>query len=87
MGAMLMQAAVGAVDGVIAPHRIAVAMLGAIWANNAPPATAVALLQQVATRCRPRQHVIAAVIGQSNRAHCGCVCWVGHHAQGRADGL
>ena len=81
---MLMQATIGAVYGVIAPHRVTVAMLGAVRANDAPPAAAVALLQQVATRCCPRQHVIAAVIGEPDRAYCGGVGWVGGDAQGGA---
>ena len=59
-------------------------MLGCIRANDAAPALAVAVLQQVATLGDPRQHVIVAVIREADRAHRGSVRYTRRDAQRRA---
>ena len=59
-------------------------MLGCVGANDAAPALAVAVLQQVATRGDPRQHVIIAIIREADRAHHGSVRNTRRDAQRRA---
>ena len=60
--AVTVEAGVSPRDGPVAAHRVAVGMLGCIRANDAAPALAVGILQQVATLGDPRQHVIIAII-------------------------
>ena len=87
LGAMLMQAAVGAVDWVVAAHRVAVGMLATVGAHNTPPTGGVATLQQIATGRGPRQHVVSTVVGKAYGAHGRGVGGVWGHAQGGADGV
>ena len=85
LGAMAVIAAIGAIEGHIAPFDVAVGMVGAVRTHDARPAFVIRRGQQHALRGQPREHVVLAGVVHADRAQHVSLLREGRHAQGGAD--
>ena len=87
VAAMTVEAGVGAVQRMVAAHRIAVAMLCRIRAYDAEPTLGIAVLNHLASVVHPLQDVVLTVIIKRHLAAGACVRVVRRHAKRVADFL
>ena len=87
VAAMTVEAGIGAVQRMVTAHRIAVAMLRRVRADDAKPSLGVAVLDYFASVVHPLQHVVLTVIVKRQLAAGACVRVVRGNAKSVADFL